>query len=62
MRIVTRNNRIITRRELFKEKEVFHKEQAKLPFREKIKILIQLQRIATSIRGGFKKTGKVWLQ
>ncbi len=32
--------------DLFKVKELFHKEQAKLPFEEKIKILVRLQKIA----------------
>ena len=49
MKIVTKGNRIITRKELFERKERFHKEQAKLPFEEKIRILIRLQGIAQSI-------------
>jgi hypothetical protein len=61
MRIAVANSKIITRRNLFSKKERFHKAQAKLPFPEKVKILIQLQRIAKSIRGGFKKT-EVWYQ
>lgn len=49
MRILWRGGKIITRKELFEKKEKFHKEQAKLPFEEKIKILIRLQEIAQSI-------------
>jgi len=48
-KIVTKGNRIITRKELFERKERFHKKQAKLPFEEKIRILIRLQGIAQSI-------------
>jgi len=50
MKIITRGNRIITRKELFEKNEAFHKQQAKLPFEEKIKILIRLQEIASKIR------------
>jgi hypothetical protein len=49
MKIVTKGNRIITRKELFERKERFHKEQAKLPFEEKIRILVRLQEIAQRI-------------
>jgi hypothetical protein len=34
--------------ELFKEEDEFRKERAKLPFEEKIKTLVQLQKIAYS--------------
>jgi hypothetical protein len=54
MKIVTRGNRIITRKELFAKKEDFHREQAKLPFEEKIKILTRLQEIANSIHKSLK--------
>ncbi len=37
---------VFTRDELFKEKEKFRRERAKLPFEEKIKILVELQKIA----------------
>jgi len=43
--------KIITREELFYGKEKFHKKQAKLPIKEKIEILVKLQRIAHSIKG-----------
>ena len=35
---------------LFKAKERFHKERAKLPFEEKIQILFRLQEIAHNIK------------
>ena len=54
MKIVTRGNKLITRKELFEEKEKFHKNQAKLPFEEKIKILIRLQEIANSVHKSIK--------
>ena len=66
IKIIMKGNRTITRRDLFEKKEKFHKEQAKLPFEEKIKILVQLQKIANSVqnfsksrRSGFKK-GMIW--
>ncbi len=34
---------------IFEAKERFHKDRAKLPIEEKIKILVQLQRIANDI-------------
>ena len=49
-------DKILTRKEIFEGKERFHKEQAKLPFEEKIKILLKLQKIARSIKG----KGIVW--
>ena len=54
-KIVMRDNRVITRRDLFEKKEEFHKKQAKLPFEEKIKILMQLQKIVNSIQKSRKK-------
>ncbi len=50
IKIVMGDNRIITRKELFKRKEIFHKELAKIPFEEKIKILIYLQKIVNNIQ------------
>lgn len=35
------------RKKVYEEKEKYHKEMAKLPFEEKIRILIELQKIAT---------------
>lgn len=45
---------------LFKEKELFHKELAKLSFEEKIKILVRLQKIAQTIQPSSKKKQMVW--
>ena len=42
--------KILSQKELFKEKERFHKEMARLPFEEKIKILFRLQKIAKAIK------------
>lgn len=61
IKIIMKSNRIITRKDLFEKKEEFHKEQANLPFEEKIKILVKLQKIANNakaITGG--KKCKVW--
>lgn len=44
-------DKILTRQELFKKKEKFRKAQAALPFEEKIKILVELQRLAYSWGG-----------
>jgi len=55
MKIIIKNGKIVTRSDLFKKKEDFHREQAKLPFEEKIKILVNLQKIANSIRRSGKK-------
>lgn len=46
--------------DLFKEKEIFHKERAKLSFEEKIKILVHLQNIAQTIHPSSKKKHNVW--
>ena len=60
MKIITKNNKVITRSDLFKKKKVFHKEQANLPFEEKIKILVNLQKIANSIQKLPEKN--IWYQ
>ena len=60
MKIIMKDNKIITRRELFKRKERFHKELAKLPFEEKIKILVRLQKIAYDIRKPSGEKRKAW--
>ncbi len=52
MKISTGKNKIITRRKLFESKADFHKEQARLPFGEKIKILVRLQKMASAIKKG----------
>jgi hypothetical protein len=58
MKIRTSDGRLITREEFFRESEKFHENRAKLPFEEKIKILVELQKIAASIRPEKKKL--VW--
>jgi hypothetical protein len=50
IKILTDKDRVITRRKLFESKADFHKEQARLPFEEKIKILVRLQKIASAIK------------
>lgn len=52
-------DRIITRKELFAEKEKFRKIQASMPFEEKIKALIDLQKIAYT--WGRRKGVIVWV-
>lgn len=49
-KIVFNKKKILSQKELFKEKERFHKEMARLPFEEKIKILSRLQKIAKAIK------------
>lgn len=44
-KIELRNGRVITMNELFKAKEQFHKELSRLPFEEKIRILMSMRRI-----------------
>ena len=50
--------KVLRRRELFEEEEVARRERAKLPFEEKIKILINLQKLARNWRG--KKDVIIW--
>ncbi|MEK9148724.1 MAG: hypothetical protein AAB267_01615 [Candidatus Desantisbacteria bacterium] len=50
-KIIINDDKIITRNDLFKAKEEFHKSQAKLHFEEKIRILVKLQEIASHIKG-----------
>lgn len=50
-KIVMGRDKIITRKKLYEDKAHFHKEQARLPFEEKIKILVKLQEIASRIKG-----------
>lgn len=56
LRIITGEGRVIAQEEVFKKKEDFHKEQARLSFEEKIRILVRLQEIASKI----KDKGVVW--
>ncbi|MBW2040222.1 MAG: hypothetical protein JRI46_11660 [Deltaproteobacteria bacterium] len=51
-------DKIITRKEFFEEKERFRKAQATLSFEEKIKRLVDLQKIAYS--WGEKKDVTIW--
>ena len=51
-------NKIMTRKEFFNEKENKRKELAKLPFEEKIKHLVELQKLAYA--WGNKKDVIVW--
>ncbi|MCM8762733.1 MAG: hypothetical protein NC929_05405 [Candidatus Omnitrophica bacterium] len=44
--------RVITRDELFKKKEEFHRAQARMPFEEKIAVLVRLQKIYASLKRG----------
>lgn len=52
---LVKKNEILTREKLFRNKEKFHKEQAKLSFAEKINILVELQKIAFYIKGDSDK-------
>lgn len=58
MKIRTSDGRLITREEFFRENEKFHEDRARLPFEEKVKILVELQKIAAGIRPEMKKS--VW--
>ncbi|MBI4645436.1 MAG: hypothetical protein HY738_02295 [Bacteroidia bacterium] len=58
IKIVTKGGRFITLKKLYEEHQKSHKEQANLPFEEKIKILIDLQKIAYS--WGRKKDVIIW--
>ncbi len=58
IKILTKDNRIITLKELFEEQEKTHKEQASLPFEEKIRILVELQKLA--LNWGNRKNVIVW--
>jgi len=51
IKIFMDKNKIITRREVFESKANFHRKQARLPFEEKIKILVRLQKMASAIKG-----------
>ncbi len=58
IRIIGKENKIITLKELFKGKEETRKQMATLPFEEKIKMLVSLQEIAYG--WGDKKDIVVW--
>lgn len=57
---LVRDGKIVTREYFFKKKEEFHKQQAKLPIEEKIRILVELQKIASNIPGPHRKNSIVW--
>ncbi len=48
---------------LFANKRQFHRDQAKLPFEEKIRLLIELQKIAVTASKGKKDSAnkRVWV-
>ncbi|MEW6041278.1 MAG: hypothetical protein AB1633_07125 [Elusimicrobiota bacterium] len=50
IKIFIRGNKVITRQSLLLKKDNFHKQQACLPFNEKIKIVYNLQKIAAAIK------------
>lgn len=52
-------NKVITRKELFEEKEKFRKTRARMPFKNKIKALIDLQKIAS--KWGKRKDVIIWM-
>ncbi len=56
-----RNNNFLNKKieDLFKAKEEYHRELAKLPFEEKIKILVKLQKIAKGFHP-YSKKNFVW--
>lgn len=58
MKIVTKDNKVITLKELFDNKKITRLQMASLPFSEKIKMLVDLQRIAYS--WGEKKDVIIW--
>lgn len=58
VKIVITDNKIITLKELFEGKEKARKEMAKLSLEEKIKILVELQKLARS--WGKKKDIIIW--
>jgi len=60
MKIITKGGKLITRKKLFAEKELFHKQLAKLPFERKIRMLVQLQKITDSILRLPKKKQIAW--
>lgn len=59
IKIGLRNNTVITRTKLYQNISRFHKEQARLPFEEKIEILVKLQELAKGIKRNNKMIWKV---
>lgn len=60
IKILMKENTKMTRNELFEKKELFHKQLAKIPFEQKIRMVVCLQEIAHSIRTSSKKNQKPW--
>ena len=52
-------NKVITRKELFEEQERFRKARARMPFKKKIKALIDLQTIAS--KWGKRRDVIIWM-
>jgi hypothetical protein len=50
-KILTKDNQVITLREFFEGERETRREQAKLPFEEKIRILVTLQKLAVDWGG-----------
>lgn len=48
LKIIVRDGKIVTLKELYEAHRRTHAEQAHLPFEEKIKILVGLQQLASS--------------
>jgi len=57
--LIMKNKKVIET--IFKNKELYHKQMADLPFEEKIRIVVKLQKLANEIKSikGEKK-GRVW--
>jgi hypothetical protein len=58
VKIKREDGKVVTLEELFESKKKARKELAKLPFEEKIKILVELQKIAYS--WGNRKDVIIW--
>jgi hypothetical protein len=58
--IIQYNKKLVTK--IFKQKKALHRQQARLPIEQKIKLLVQLQKIALTIRPkrGKKDRRVVW--
>lgn len=54
-------NRIGKIEDIFRTKELFHRKLAKIPFEQKIEILVKLQKLANDIKiATGRKKEKVW--
>ena len=47
-------------KKIFEKKESYHKKQIKLPVEEKIKLLVELQKIALTIQPNQDKKNIIW--